>query len=440
MTKQILGQRNHKWWNITASAAVATVGMGAISMPGEPAIATMPPVMASTLQGLLTTQGPHDGHDHQRHPAPEHRKAVDIAICLDTSGSMTGLIDAARMKLWDIVNDFSDAKPMPTLRVALLTFGNDGHNPEDGWVRVDQPFTQDLDRVSEQLFALSTNGGTELVGRVLYRAVSDLEWAETKDALKVIVVAGNESAEQDDVIDFRYVCDSAKNADTIINAIYCGNPEDTIAPAWREVAESGNGQFVSIDQNQTVVIATPFDEQLATLSVEVNVTYIPFGADGQRGMQNQTIQDSNSSNMNSAAAASRARTKASANYQCSWDLVDACNSNQVELKNVKTEDLPENMQSMTISERTAYLKEVLDRRETIQKKIQKVSVQRNGFLAKAKSEMSAANEMSFDHILRNAIRKQAIAKGFQFEISDKEESTTENAGEVEIDTPNEDGC
>ncbi|HVP73894.1 MAG TPA: vWA domain-containing protein, partial [Phycisphaerales bacterium] len=133
-------------------------------------------------------------------------RIVELAICLDTSGSMEGLINAARVKLWEIVNDLALAKPTPRLRVALLTYGNDGHNAENGWVNIDIGFTEDLDMVSKQLFALTTNGGTELVGRVLKAAGERLDWNASDDVLKLIVVAGNESADQDTTFNFRDVC------------------------------------------------------------------------------------------------------------------------------------------------------------------------------------------------------------------------------------------
>jgi len=119
-------------------------------------------------------------------PAPVTRP-VDLAICLDTSGSMDGLIDAARRNLWAIVNDLALADPAPRLRVALLTFGNDGHEAERGWVAIDSGFTDDLDKISQQLFALKTNGGTEFVGRVLKTAVEELQWSADPQALRLIV-------------------------------------------------------------------------------------------------------------------------------------------------------------------------------------------------------------------------------------------------------------
>ncbi|MHC4652135.1 MAG: hypothetical protein ACYTES_14940 [Planctomycetota bacterium] len=46
----------------------------------------------------------------------EEPRTVDLAICLDTSGSMSGLINAARQKLWAIVNELALAEPTPKLR------------------------------------------------------------------------------------------------------------------------------------------------------------------------------------------------------------------------------------------------------------------------------------------------------------------------------------
>src|SRR5690606_29410391 len=118
---------------------------------------------------------------------PAGRRAVDLAICLDTSGSMQGLIDAARQGIWAIVNDLALAKPAPALRVALLTFGNDRHDAARGWVATQTGFTADLDLVSQKLFALTTDGGTELVGRVLQTALDELDWSTDADALRLVV-------------------------------------------------------------------------------------------------------------------------------------------------------------------------------------------------------------------------------------------------------------
>ncbi len=353
------------------------------------------------------------------HPKPDLApKTIDLALCLDTSGSMRGLLDAARMKLWDIVNDLSTAKPLPDLRVALLTFGNDGHNSENGWVKIDQPFTRDLDRVSEQLFALSTNGGTELVGRVLYKSLHELEWSDDDNAVKIMVVAGNESADQDTQTKYPDVCRESLTYGVVINSIYCGNPYDAIAPGWKNVADIANGHYAAIDQNEgTIIITTPYDSELAKLSLDINVTYIPYGSDGQRGSRNQMAQDSNSASMNENAVASRAQSKGSALYNnYTWDLVDACNETSFKLAEVPTKDLPTNMQSMTITERHTYIKSMETKRKTIQTRIKQIGVERTKYLATETAKQSDGSAKSFDLELRNAIRTQAEARGFTFKV------------------------
>src|SRR5262245_59457394 len=134
---------------------------------------------------------------------PQPGKPIDLVLCLDTSGSMQGLIDSARTKLWEVVNELAPAKPAPSLRVALLTHGSPG-DAAAGYVVLQTGFTKDLDLVSEKLFALGTNGGEEYVGRVVQTAVDRLDWGGP-DALKILFVAGNESADQDTVSRFRDV-------------------------------------------------------------------------------------------------------------------------------------------------------------------------------------------------------------------------------------------
>ncbi|MFG0330333.1 MAG: VWA domain-containing protein [Phycisphaerales bacterium] len=370
--------------------------------------------------------------DATRIAVTEERPVVDLALCLDTSGSMSGLIDAARMKLWEIVNDLALADPAPRLRVALLTFGNDGHSSESGWVRVDVEFTEDLDLVSERLFALTTNGGTELVGRVLDSAAHELEWNDAPTSLKLIVVAGNESANQDQQVSFRDASKRAIERDIIVNSIYCGDPADNLAPEWREVAVLADGRFASIDQNQgTIIIETPFDEQLVELSAALNETYLPFGDQGERGWANQTAQDRNAVGLNTQAAASRAVSKSSQLYVCSWDLVDACRTGQIKLEEVEENQLPEALRAMTVEERQAHLEGLSTRRESLQSRIQSVNLERETYIRDELARQAADPNRSFDFALRTAVREQAAANGLKFSGSTVNEAPVDSTTEVE---------
>jgi hypothetical protein len=343
-------------------------------------------------------------------------RAVELAICLDTSGSMEGLINAARIKLWEIVNDLALAKPTPRLRVALITYGNDGHNPENGWVNIDIPFTEDLDMVSKQLFALTTNGGTELVARALKTAGERLEWSASDDTLKLIVVAGNESADQDTVFSFRDVCKADIGKGIMVNSIYCGNLADDIAPGWKEVATLADGHFAAIDQNNgTVTVSTPFDNDLVTLSAAINTTYIGYGSIAREAAANQKLQDFNAASLGAAVAAERCGTKGGAMYKNEqWDLVDACKQTNFKIEDVKTDDLPDNMKTMTLEQKKAYVAEMTAKRADMQKQIADVNAKRQAYVEAEMKKMATANDQSFDAAIRKAIREQAQSKGFTF--------------------------
>ncbi|GJQ30760.1 MAG: hypothetical protein HBSAPP03_26440 [Phycisphaerae bacterium] len=347
-------------------------------------------------------------------------KPVDLAICLDTSGSMDGLIDAARQKLWGIVSDLATAKPRPALRVALLSFGNDSYTPESGWVKVLIPFTTDLDEVSKQLFALTTNGGTEYVGRVVHKAAADLAWTQDAGAMKLIIVAGNEGADQDATVTYQQACGEAIGKGIMVNAIYCGDANDGIAPGWRDVAKLADGEFAAIDQNRNEVIPTPHDSKLAELSAAINATYVAYGAHGTAGRANQAEQDANVARAAPAAVAQRASMKATGLYSNRhWDLVDAVftgeEKDRVKLESLKEEELPEAMRTMTLAERKSHLESMLKQRAEIQRQIAEETVKRDAFLEQARREQAAAEgRADFESVLRAAVRKQAERKGFSF--------------------------
>lgn len=349
-------------------------------------------------------------------PRADVQRTVELVICLDTSGSMDGLIEAAKLKLWDIVNDLALATPTPRLRVALLTYGNDGHIAEDGWVRVDSPFTEDLDEISRQLFALRTNGGTEYVGRVLREAGEQLDWTPSDDALKLIVVAGNESADQDQQFRYPDVCRSIISRGIMVNAIYCGNPADNIAPGWRDVAMLADGHYAAIDHNNgNIVIASPFDDKLAELSTAINTTYIPYGEKGQWGVTNQAQQDANAESLNTATAAQRCSTKGGALYwNGSWDLVDASKGEDFKLAEIKDADLPEAMRGMTLEEKQTHIETMQAQRAQIQKEIEAYSAKRMAFVNEEMKNQQSDADRSFDTAIRRAIRAQAQSKGFEF--------------------------
>ncbi|MHC4202038.1 MAG: VWA domain-containing protein, partial [Planctomycetota bacterium] len=248
--------------------------------------------LAAVCVGACVRTGAAESRPGGRRLVRERR--IDLAICLDTSGSMSGLINSARGKLWQIVSELASAKPSPHLRVALLTYGTPSYGSASGWVRVNLDLTDDLDRVYQELFALRTKGGTEYVARVTRRAVDSLSWDRATDTYRVIFVAGNESAYQDPEFRNEDVCRSAITRDIVVNAIYCGGAGHSDADGYRRTAQLAEGRYASIDQNRgTVTVSTPYDDDLTRLGAELNTTYVAYGSRGRKAAENQREQDSN---------------------------------------------------------------------------------------------------------------------------------------------------
>jgi ribosomal protein L29 len=367
--------------------------------------------------------------------APKTPYYVDLAICLDISGSMDGLLNTARQNLWAVVNELATMRPTPTLRVALLTFGCSAHDAERGWVKVETGFTTDLDTVSQKLFALSTNGGEEYVARVVQTALEELQWSPGNEALRLLFVAGNEAATQDPKVEAAAMSRAAIQKGILVNAIYCGNPADELAPAWREVAKLADGQFTAIEKDAAVVITTPFDEQLAALSAAMNPTYVPYGAERAHWVGNQSAQDGNAVTLNPAAAAQRCMTKGSALYRNGhWDLVDACDDAKFKLEEVKKEDLPEALRALSIEQLRAHIAEQKQKRAEIRVQIEALGKQRESFVTAELKKLGGESDRLFEKVVIEAVRQQAEARGFQRQPAEPPpaaESTKPAAGDVE---------
>jgi hypothetical protein len=342
---------------------------------------------------------------------------VQMAILLDTSNSMDGLIGQAKTELWSIVNEFIFARRggmQPDLQVALYEYGNVGLSQKDGYIRQVVPFTADLDKISEELFALKTNGGQENCGQVIQQATKSLGWSSSPDDLKVIFIAGNEPFTQG-TIDYKQACKEAIAKGIIVNTIFCGNESEGLNGKWNDGAVLADGTFLSINQNKQVVhIEAPQDKEIASLSSKLNDTYIAFGSTGQAFSQRQTAQDLNASNMSKEAALQRSLAKSSFNYRNSnWDLVDAIKDNKLKLEDVNDRDLPEKMQKMTIEQRKTYADAKAVERTEIQKKIQELNVQRNNFIA-AENKKQQKSDNSLGSAIIQSVRNQAVNKNFEF--------------------------
>jgi von Willebrand factor type A domain len=346
---------------------------------------------------------------------------IQMAILLDTSGSMNGLINQARTQLWKIVNELATAKrdgKTPRLEVGLYEYGKSSIPKSQGYLRRIVPLTDDLDKVSEELFALKTNGGEEYCGMVIQAATSGLKWSASNGDLKMIFIAGNEPFSQGPV-DYKVACAAAIKKGITVNTIHCGPKAVGVRTGWQHGAQLADGSFSNIDQNrQVAAVTTPFDAKLNKLSSRINSTYVAFGKKPERAArrQRQVRQDKLAAKAAPAAGAARAEFKGKAAYSASaWDLIDAIKAGKVKLEDVKTELLPKEMQKLTPAERKAYLKKKADERQKIREEIKSLSAKRKKYIADArKKEAEKSKATSLDEAVIKTIRTQATKKNFKF--------------------------
>lgn len=348
---------------------------------------------------------------------PVKRPVIQLAILLDTSNSMDGLIDQARTQLWRIVNEFGAAKKRgvnPDLYVALYEYGNTRLSEKSGYIRRVLPLTTDLDRVSEELFALKTSGGDEYCGQVIAEAVKGLEWDASGEVLKVIFIAGNEPFTQGSV-NFRTSCRKALTRGISVNTIFCGAEGEGVETHWKDGATLAEGRFMAIDQNAVVAdVVAPQDKEIAALGEELNKTYIAYGYAGNAGAERQKAQDANVASKNSANVY-RQLAKSKAVYaNSSWDLVDARKNNAVNLDKIAVKDLPPVMQKMSVPQRKAYVEQNAQRRTELQTKLEQLGNERAKYVAIERRKLPpAANTL--DAAVIAIVRELGARKGFAFQ-------------------------
>lgn len=349
-------------------------------------------------------------------PPVDARPLVQVAILLDTSNSMDGLIGQARTQLWKIVNEIGKFRrdgQMPRVQVALFEYGNNSIPGGEQYVRMVLPLTDNLDNVSEKLFALTTNGGDEYCGAVIQSAANGLKWDPDPKVYKSIFVCGNEPFTQGP-IDYKSVIPSAFGKGIIVNTIHCGPRDAGVSGEWSAGADLGRGKFLNINQDKVVAVTvTPFDGEIQKLSVQLNVTYVPYGAEGKASAQRQDAQDKLAeANAPSGASMERAAAKASRNYNnAGWDLVDAIEQKQARLEEIPDKELPEAIQGKPLDEKKAYVEGQKTKRADIQKQIGELNKKREAYLAE-NAKGDAAKD-TLDAALIEAVETQLKAQSYE---------------------------
>ena len=321
-------------------------------------------------------------HYSPRHDDPyyDSDEKIQVALILDVSGSMEGLINQAKSQLWYIINGLTEGynyREMPEVELALFELGNANLGSRSSYMRRVVPFTTDLDWISEELFYLRTGGSREYYGEAIDLAVTSLRWSNHPEDLKMIFVAGNEAFQQGR-ISYRSAIEKAARRGISVNTIYCGPYYQGKQFGWMDAAHIGDGEYMNIDHNTHIHYhGNHYDDDLIGLNRRFNETYIPYGTEGHKHKQRQLEQDRNSSRFGNAYEAQRMITKASRSYRnAEWDLIDAIDAGIVTLATIPDHELPSEMRNMTMEQKRAYVARKRLERESIKVEVRTLTQKR----------------------------------------------------------------
>lgn len=335
------------------------------------------------------------------------RPRIDVVFVVDTTGSMSGLLEGAKQTIWSIANRLSSGEPRPDIRVGLVAY----RDITDEYVTKSFPLTRDLDTIHGQLSQLVASGGgdgPEHVNRGLSDAIHGMSWEEGQGVLRLVFLVGD-APPHDDYNDGPTSTELARTAaakDITINTIRCGQMSDT-ADAWRTIASLAGGKMTTIEQDGGVqAISSPFDDELAALNRALATSSIGWGSAADKANARRKVRER--SNLSGQAAASAASYSAKNAYFVDEDLVTGIEDGRIDLDRVDNALLPEAMQSMSDTEQRAYVEGLRSKRAKLNKQILDVSKRRDAFI-----EDNAPAD-GFDNKVVDMLRDQAAEIGVAY--------------------------
>jgi Mg-chelatase subunit ChlD len=372
---------------------------------------------------LANTAKPVQGGNTVAQPDPllnNKKPKIEVVFVLDTTGSMGGLIQAAKEKIWSIAANMASAQTAPEIKMGLVAYRDRG----DEYITRVVDLSGDLDSMYATLMDFQAAGGgdgPESVNQAVYDAVHKISWSQDKDSYKVIFLVGDAPPHMDYQDDVKYPVSvaAAKQKGIVVNAIQCGSQSDT-RQEWLQFAQLGNGQYFSVEQTGgAVAMTTPLDEKIAQLSEELDGTRLYYGTKEELAAKDTKIAATDKLHAFSSTE-SRARrgvfnaSKSGAgNLIGDKELVAEISSGNVDLNDIAETELPASIQAMAPAERKQVIKAKAEKRDRLMKQIAELGEQRQEYMKEKVKEAGGALD-SLDVQLYEAIKKQGAGKGLKY--------------------------
>lgn len=336
---------------------------------------------------------------------------IEVAFVLDTTGSMEGLIDGAKRKIWTIANTIVDIQPDADIRMALIGYRDRG----DDYVIKSFDMSKDLQALYGNLTRFEADGGgdePEAVNEALDTAVSKLTWSDKQGTRKIVFLVGDAPPHMDYKGERKYpeIIADARKENILINTVQAGNSAET-KNFWKDIAERGAGRYLAIAQDGGPVeeIATPYDQQILQNQQQIDKTIMPYGTRAQ--------QDELSEKMSVKMAAPAAvqvenskfyskRSSAKEVITGGGDLIDDVRNKKLQLNSVKESELPVDFKGKSEKERAEIVEKKLSERSRLEEQMTGLVKQRDDYLMKAAAEGNKQQDTSFDKVVSETLKQQ----------------------------------
>jgi Mg-chelatase subunit ChlD len=346
---------------------------------------------------------------------------IEVVFVLDTTGSMGGMITAAKEKIWSIASTMASAQTAPEIKIGLIAYRDRG----DAYVTQTITLSSDLDSMYAKLMDFQADGGgdgPESVNKALHDAVHNMNWSQNPNTYKAIFLVGDAPPHMDYQDDVKYpvTLALAKQKGIIVNAIQCGQ-DSSATPDWHQIASLGQGSYFQVEQSgNAVAIASPYDKKLAELSSKLDKTRFFYGNDEEKARQagkmaaTDKLHKESSSESQARRATFNASASGKANLLGENELVDAVASGRVKLSSLPKKSLPESLQVMSPAAQEEFVGNTKKERGELESEIKQLAEQRNDYLQQ-KAVAEGGKKDSLDAKLYGAIRNQAKEKGLVYE-------------------------
>ena len=345
---------------------------------------------------------------------------VDVVFVLDTTGSMSGLIQTAKEKIWSIASTMASAQPTPDIRIGLVGYRDRG----DAYVTRVVDLNSNLDAVYAELMSFEAGGGgdtPESVNKALYDAVYNMSWSDRGQAYRTVFLVGDAPPHMDyNEIRYPEIIATARDKGIVVNTIQCGELGVTVDP-WQAIASLGSGNFFQVEQaGGAVAYASPFDDEIAELSAALDRTRLYYGSEEERQRKLDEVSEIEEIIVTASSAVKARRGVFNAapagheNLAGDKELIDAVSSGAVDLETMDDALLPEAMKPMAPEEKAAYVSRLAEERAELQSRIQALAADRDAYL-RQKVEAAGGLDSSLDQKLYDTIREQAGNAGLAYE-------------------------